>query len=90
MLTTILCSLNTVVMQGEAEDEEITDEHMLDDNLRRAIVNAHREVESGNENLKLERMLEDQKKFVSNLQRWQHKAQYHTGIAAMEDRDWFI
>ena len=35
---------------------------MLDDDLRRAIVDAQREAESANEKLKLERMLEDHKK----------------------------
>ena len=64
---------------------------MLDDDVRRAIVDAQREAESANEKLKLERMLEDhKKKVVPNLRRWQHKTRYHTGIAAMEGRDWFI
>ena len=27
---------------------------------------------------------------VSKLRRWQHKARYHTVIAEMEGRDWFI
>ena len=35
---------------------------MLDDDLRRDIVDAQREAESANEKLKLERMLEDHKK----------------------------
>ena len=46
---------------GEAEDEEALDEPMLDDDLRRAIVDSHRECGSANEKLKLERMLEDHK-----------------------------
>jgi Transposase-associated domain len=77
--------------EAEDEDEEAQDEPVLDDDLRRAIVDAQREAESANEKLKLERMLEDhKKKIVPYLQRWEHKARYHTGIAAMEGRDWFI
>ena len=91
MMTTILCPLNTVILEGGAEDEEVLEEPVLDDDLRRAIVDAQREAESANEKLKLERMLEDhKKKLVPNLRRWQHKARYHTGIAAMEGIDWFI
>jgi hypothetical protein len=45
---------------GEAEDEEASDE--ADDDLRRAIVDAHREAESVNEKRKLKGMLEDHKK----------------------------
>jgi hypothetical protein len=45
---------------GEAKDEEASDEH--DDDLRRAIVDAHREAESVNEKRKLKGMLEDHKK----------------------------
>ena len=47
---------------GEAEDEEEPDEPVLDDDLRRAIVDAKREAESENEKLKLDRMLDDHKK----------------------------
>jgi hypothetical protein len=45
---------------GEAEDEEASDEP--DDDLRRAIVDAHRKAESVNEKRKLKGMLEDHKK----------------------------
>jgi hypothetical protein len=45
---------------GEAEDEEVSDEP--DDDLRRAIVDAHREAKSVNEKWKLKGMLEDHKK----------------------------
>jgi hypothetical protein len=48
--------------RGEAEDKEAPDEPMLDDDLRRVIVDAQREAESANEKLKLERLLEDHKK----------------------------
>jgi hypothetical protein len=44
----------------EADDEEASDEP--DDDLRRAIVDAHREVESVNEKRKLKGMLKDHKK----------------------------
>ena len=52
---------------GEAEDEEAPDEPMLDDDLRRAIVDAQRKAESANEKLKLERMLDDPKKSCTQL-----------------------
>jgi hypothetical protein len=45
---------------GEAENEEASDEPAND--LRRAIVDAHREAESVNEKRKLKGMLEDHKK----------------------------
>ena len=47
---------------GEAEDEGEPDEPVLDDDFRRAIVDAKREAESENEKLKLDRMLDDHKK----------------------------
>jgi hypothetical protein len=47
---------------GEAEDEEASDEP--DNDLRRAIVDAHREAESANKKRKLKGMLEDHKKKV--------------------------
>ena len=50
-----------------AEDEETPDEPMVDDDLRRAIVDAQREAESANEKFKLERMLEDHKKICTQL-----------------------
>ena len=66
MMTTILCSLNTMMLQGgEAEDEEAPDDQpMLDDDLRQVIVDARRESESDKEKMKLKRMLEDQKKLL--------------------------
>src|SRR6185369_3732765 len=48
--------------RGEAEDEEVPDEPIIDDDLRRVIVDAQTEAESALEKLKLEQMLEDHKK----------------------------
>jgi hypothetical protein len=45
---------------GEAEDEEASDEP--NDDLRRTIVDAHREAESVNKKQKLKGMLDDHKK----------------------------
>ena len=45
----------------EAEDEEVPDEPIIDDDLRRVIVDAQTEAESALEKLKLEQMLEDHK-----------------------------
>ena len=74
---------------GEAEDEEAPSPERADD-FRQAIFNAQREAETVKEKEKLERMLEDHtKKVVPKLRRWQHKARYHTGIAAMEGREWY-
>jgi hypothetical protein len=72
---------------GEAKDEEASNEPA--DDLRRAIADAHIEAESVNEKRKLKGM-GSQKNFVPKLRRWQHKARYHTGVAAMKGRDWFI
>ena len=75
---------------GEAEDQEEPDD-VPDDDLRRVIVDAKRQCQSEREKLKFDRMLEDHKKrAVSRLWRWQHKTRYHTRIAAMEGRQWFI
>jgi hypothetical protein len=50
---------------GEAEDEEASDEPA--DDLRRAIIDAHREAESINEKRKLKGMLEDHKKSYTQI-----------------------
>jgi hypothetical protein len=50
---------------GEAGDEEASDE--LVDDLRRAIVDAHREAESANKKQKLKGMLEDHKKSCTQI-----------------------
>ena len=47
--------------RGEAEDEEAPDEP-IDDEIRRVIVDAHREVNTVKDKEKLEHMLEDHKK----------------------------
>jgi hypothetical protein len=53
--------------RGEAEDEEVPDEPIIDDDLRRVIVDAQTEAESALEKLKLEQMLEDHKKSCTQL-----------------------
>ena len=73
---------------GAAEDQEEPDDVPDDDDLRRVIVDARTQCESQKEKLKFDRMLEDHKKrFVPQLRRWQHKARYRTGIAAVEGRE---
>ena len=77
-------------MGEEAEEEAIVDEPPADD-LGRAILDAQINCEGENKRLKLERMLEDHKKLLyQNCEDGQKKAGYHTGIAAMEDREWCI
>ena len=72
---------------GEAEDQEQPDD-VPDDDLRRVIVDAREMCESEKEKLKFDCMLEDHKKrVVPQLRRWQHKARYRTGIAAVEGRE---
>ena len=51
---------------GEAEDEEASDEP-ADDDLRRAIADAHRDAETENEKRKLKGMLEDHKKSCTQI-----------------------
>ena len=50
--------------RGEAEHEEALEEPVLDDDLRRVIVDVQRETEDPNEKLKQQRMLEDHKKLL--------------------------
>ena len=78
----------TTMGEDKAEEEAIVDEP--DDDLRRAILDAQINCGSENERLKLERMLEDHKKLLYPLRRWQEKAGYHTRIAAIEGREWCI
>ena len=62
-----------------------------DDDLRRVILDEQMNCESGNEWSKLERMLEDHKKILyPNCEDGQKMFGYHTGIAAMEGREWSI
>ena len=73
---------------GAGEDQEEPDDVPDDDDLRRVIVDARTQCESQKEKLKFDHMLEDHKKrVVPQLRRWQHKARYHTGIAAVEGRE---
>ena len=70
-------------MREEAE-EEASDEPV--DDLGRSIADAKRNCASAKERLKLQRMLEDHKKLLyPNCE-----AGHHTGIAAMEGREWCI
>ena len=66
-MTTILCPLNTVILEGGAEDEEAPEEPVLDDDLRRVIVDVHIEAETAKEKEKLEHMLEDHKKSCTQI-----------------------
>ena len=50
--------------RGEAEDEEAPDDQPMlsEDDIRQVIVDTQREAKDPNQKLKLQRMLEDQKK----------------------------
>ena len=75
---------------GEAvEDQEEPDDVPDDDDLRRVIVDARTQCESQKEKLKFDCMhvRGSQKRVVPQLRRWQHKARYRTGIAAVEGRE---
>ena len=75
--------------EDEAEEEPIIDEPV--DDFHRAILDAQINSRTENERLKLESMLEDHKKFLyPNCEDGQKKAWYHTGIAAMEGREWYF
>ena len=75
---------------GEAE-EEVAAEDEPDDDLGQAIYDAQRECESEKEKIKFERMLEDHKKLLyPTCEEGQKKVGYHTGIAAMEGKEWCI
>ena len=65
-MTTILCSLNTVILQWRNEEEggeERASDEPADD-LGRVIADAKRDCETEKEKLKLEQMLEDHKKLL--------------------------
>ena len=70
------------------EEQRASDEPV--DDLGQVISDAKRDCETEKDKLKLQGMLEDHKKIVvPKLRRWQHEARYHTGIAAMEGREWY-
>ena len=74
----------------EAEEEPIFDELIFDepdDDFGRAILDA--QINSGSENERL-KFGGSQKIVLPNLRRWPEKAWYHTGIAAMEGREWYF
>ncbi|KAK1613588.1 hypothetical protein QYE76_019105 [Lolium multiflorum] len=68
---------------GGGEDEEASDVP-IDDDLRRAIVDAHREAETENEKRKLKGMLDDHKKSYTQIAKMAKLGA--TGVAAMEGR----
>jgi hypothetical protein len=75
---------------GEAE-EEVAAEDEPDDDLGQAIRDAQREYESDKEKIKFKHMLEDHKKLLyPTAEEGQKKVRYHTRIAAMEDKEWYI
>ena len=70
---------NDVAMGGDNEEEVA------------AVRDAQRECESDKEKAKFERMLEDHRKSLyPTAEEGQKKAGYHTGIAAMEGKEWYI
>ena len=73
---------------GEVVEDQEEPDDVPDDDHRRVIVDARTQGESQKEKLKFDRMLEDHKKrVIPQLRRWQHKARYRTGIAAVEGRE---
>jgi hypothetical protein len=67
-----------------AEDEP-------DDDLCQAIRDAQRECESDKEKIKFQCMLENHKKLLyPNTEDGQKNVGYHTGIAAIEGKEWCI
>ena len=75
---------------GKAEEEVVAEDEPADD-LGQAISDAQRECESEKEKIKFERMLEDHKKLLyPTAEEGQKKVGYHTGIAAMEGKEWCI
>ena len=67
---------NYAAMGEAAKDQKEPDDVPDDDDLRRVIVDARTQCESQKEKLK-----------YTSLRRWQHKARYRTGIAAVEGRE---
>ena len=80
---------------GEVEQEVATEEEVAakdepDDDHGQAIRDAQRECESDKEKIKFERMLEDHKKLLYPTAEEGKKVGYHTGIAAVEGKEWCI
>ena len=79
-----------ILQWGEAEEEIGAEDEPVDD-LGQAIRDAQRECESEKKKIKFERMLEDHKKLLyPTCDAGQKKVGYHTGIAAMEGKEWCI
>ena len=77
------------IAMGKAEEEVAAEDEPADD-LGQAIHDAQRECESEKEKIKFERMLEDHKNCYTRLTKRGKKVGYHTGIAAMEGKEWCI
>ena len=75
---------------GEAKEEVVVEDEPADD-LGQAIHDAQKECESDKEKIKFEHMLKDHKKLLyPTAEEGQKKVWYHTGIAAMEGKEWCI
>ena len=85
---------DTVMEEAKEEvvaKEEVAAEDEPADDLGQAIRDVQRECESEKEKIKFKRMLEDHKKLLyPTCEEGQKKVGYHTGIAAMEAKEWCI
>jgi len=77
-------------MGGDNEEEVVAEDDRGDDAFGDAICDAQRQCESEKEKAKFERMLEDHRKSLYPTTEEGKKAGYHTGIAAMEGKEWYI
>ena len=76
---------------GDNEEEVAVEHDWGDDAFDDAIHDAQRECESEKEKAKFERMLEDHRKSLyPTAGEGQKKVGYHTGIATMEGKEWYI
>jgi hypothetical protein len=77
-------------MGGDNEEEVVAEDDRGDDAFGDAICDAQRQCESEKEKAKFERMLEDHRKSLYPTTEEGKKAGYHTRIAAMEGKEWYI
>jgi len=76
---------------GDNEEEVAAEDDRGDDAFGDVNRDAQRECESDKEKAKFERMLEDHRKSLyPTAEEGAKKAEYHTGIAAMEGKEWYI